>query len=457
MRKLLKSSNITKYLVAAILLAVPLYPKFPFIRVPGTFVSIRLEDFLLAVVSVILVLRLLPNVKKFLENKINKAIFLSLSIGFLSLITAIFVTKTIEPHIGLLHWLRRIEYFVPFFVGFLVIKERKENLEFYLKVLMISVILAFLYGLGQKYLDWPVIITQNLEYSKGIALRWIPGSHINSTFAGHYDLATFLVMILPVYICLFFLLKGWRTKVAIFTVFFVGLWLLSNSGSRISVVSYLGALTIALFLIKKYKAIPLVIILSLVFFSMSSSLMARYSQIIEVTSKKILKINNVFFKQEVVYAADEPIGIPKRRDAPTPTQIPPPVFEDRSTAIRLNIEWPRAIRALSKNPLLGTGYSSITLATDNDYLRLLGEVGTLGFLAFSLIFFRIGRSVSKVFPLIKKYKGVELGFLAGMIGSFPGLLLNAVFIDIFEASKFAIIFWLLMGFAVGLVSLNKNE
>jgi hypothetical protein len=457
MRKLLKSSDITKYLVAAILLAVPLYPKFPFIRVPGTFVSIRLEDFLLAVVSVIFVFRILPNVKKFLENKINKAIFLSLSIGFLSLITAIFVTKTVEPHIGFLHWLRRIEYFVPFFVGFLVIKERKENLEFYLKVLMISVILAFLYGLGQRYLNWPVIITQNLEYSKGIALRWTPGSHINSTFAGHYDLATFLVMILPAYICLFFLLKGWRTKVMIFIVFSAGLWLLGNSGSRISVVSYLGALTIALFLIKKYKAIPLVIILSLVFFSMSSSLMARYSQIIEVTSKKILKINNVFFKQEVVYATDEPIGILKRRDTPTPTQVPPPVFEDRSTSIRLNIEWPRAIRALSKNPLLGTGYSSITLATDNDYLRLLGEVGTLGFLAFSLIFFRIGRSVSKAFPLIKKYKGVELGFLAGMIGSFPGLLLNAVFIDIFEASKFAIIFWLLMGFAVGLVSLNKNE
>jgi O-antigen ligase len=185
--------------------------------------------------------------------------------------------------------------------------------------------------------------------------------------------------------------------------------------------------------------------------------MARYSRIFEVTSKKIFKINSLFFKQEVVYAADEITGIPKRRETSEPTPTPSPVFEDRSTSIRLNVEWPRAIRALSKNPLLGTGYSSITLATDNDYLRLLGEVGILGFLAFFLIFLRIGRSVSKAFPLIKKYKRVELGFLAGMIGSFPGLLLNAVFIDIFEASKFAIIFWLLMGFTVGLVSFNKNE
>jgi len=457
MRRLLKSSETMKYLVAAILLAVPLYPKFPFIRVPGTFVSIRLEDFLLAAVAAVLVFRLLPKKKAFLKNKINQAIFLSLSIGFLSLATAVLVTKTVIPHIGFLHWLRRIEYFVPFFVGFLAIRERKENLEFYLKVLMVSLIIAFFYGLGQKHLNWPIIITQNLEYAKGIALRWIPGSHINSTFAGHYDLATFLVMVLPIYISLFFLLKEWRTRVVIFAVFLAGLWLLGNSGSRISVVSYLGALTIALSLVKKYKAIPLVIILSLIFFTMSSSLMARYSRIIRVTTEKMLKINSLFFKQEPVYAASEPVVIPERRKALKPTPTPPPVFEDRSTSIRLNVEWPRAIRALSKNPLLGTGYSSITLATDNDYLRLLGEVGILGFLAFSLIFFRIGKLVLKTLPLIEKYKGIELGFLAGIIGSFPGLLLNAFFIDIFEASKFAIIFWLLAGFAVGLVSLNKNE
>ena len=43
-----KLKIIYKYLVSAIILAVPLYPKFPLIEVPGTFVSVRLEDFLLA-------------------------------------------------------------------------------------------------------------------------------------------------------------------------------------------------------------------------------------------------------------------------------------------------------------------------------------------------------------------------------------------------------------------------
>ena len=59
----------------------------------------------------------------------------------------------------------------------------------------------------------------------------------------------------------------------------------------------------------------------------------------------------------------------------------------RSFQIRLNIEWPRAIRAFWKNPFLGTGYSSITIATDNDYLRILGETGIFGLLSFVLLFF----------------------------------------------------------------------
>ncbi|MEK7112083.1 MAG: hypothetical protein AAB875_02035, partial [Patescibacteria group bacterium] len=132
-------------------------------------------------------------------------------------------------------------------------------------------------------------------------------------------------------------------------------------------------------------------------------------------------------------------------------------FEDRSTSIRLNVEWPRALRALFKNPLLGTGYSSITLATDNDYLRLLGEVGILGFIAFSLILLNLVRTILRVIPIPKNLNSIESAFLAGLAGGTIGIFTNAIFIDIFEASKFALIFWLLIGLAVGLVRKYKNE
>ncbi len=168
-------------------------------------------------------------------------------------------------------------------------------------------------------------------------------------------------------------------------------------------------------------------------------------------------IERVLFgaNRHLVYAAGEPT-IERRSTVYVPKPTPVPILEDRSTSIRLNVEWPRAIRALSKNPLLGTGYSSITLATDNDYLRLLGETGILGFLAFALIFLRIGEVILKSLPF--RFNGeYEKAFVAGFIGSLPGLFLNATFIDIFEASKFAILFWLLMGILVSLARLNKNE
>lgn len=459
MQKRIKSlDGILKYLLAAVLLAVPLYPKFPFIKVPGTHVSIRLEDFILAFLALILVFLVLQNIKEFTESKVNRAIGLFLFVGLISLVSAIVVTKTVAPHIGFLHWVRRVEYFIPFFAGVLAVKYRRGNLEFFLKVLMITILYAAIYGLGQRYLSWPIIITQNPEYAKGVALRWIAGSHINSSFAGHYDLGSFLVLLLPIYITLFFVIKEFRTRVVLFFVVSAGLWLLSYSGSRISVVSYLVASVLALLLTKKYKAIPVIIIFSLLFFSLSPNLRARYLRIIEVTGQKLKGISQVLYppNHNVVFAAQE-LTFPEKRERAEPTPTPAPIFEDRSASIRLNVEWPRAVRAFSKNPLLGTGYSSITLATDNDYLRLLGEVGILGFLAFLLIFLRIGKLMLSSFPLVKNFKGVELGFLAGVVGVMSGVFLNAVFLDIFEASKFAIIFWLITGLAVGLLWSVKYE
>ncbi|MCJ7805501.1 O-antigen ligase family protein [Patescibacteria group bacterium] len=459
MQKLLSSADrLFKYLIAAVLLAVPLYPKFPLLRIPGTYVSIRLEDFLIFVIAVYIAVRVLPRAIEFMKRDVERAMLIYLAVGLVSLVSAIAITHSVVFHIGILHWIRRIEYFVPFLAaGILFKKKDEELLSYFVKLLGIVVVITFIYGLGQRYFGWPIIITQNEEYAKGIALRWVPGSHINAGFAGHYDLASFLVMVLPIFVTLMALSRKKVTKFVLFLLLLAGLWLLSSAVSRISVVSYLIGVTLALLIVKKYKAIPVVLFISLFVFSLSGALIMRYSEIIDVTKVRLQKVEKMLFgySSRFVYAADEP-SLERRVNNNIPTPTPIAIVEDRSTSIRLNIEWPRAIRALSKNPLLGTGYSSITLATDNDYLRLLGETGILGFLAFALIFLRIGEVILKSLPF--RFNGeYEKAFVAGFIGSLPGLFLNATFIDIFEASKFAILFWLLMGILVSLARLNKNE
>jgi len=454
--------GVYKYLIVTMVLAVPIFPKFPFLRLPLTYVSIRLEDFLIAIITLITLIKIIPNLKDFFSNNIQRRIIIYIGVGLVSLLSGILLTKTVVPSIGILHWGRRIEYFIPFFAALLLMKEEPKGiLSFILKLIMLIYVIVFIYGLGQMYLHWPVIVTQNVEYSKGIALRWIPGSHINSTFAGHYDLATFLVFLTPILINLLILIKQKWVKYLSFFCIAGTYWLFNAAVSRISIFSFILGTTISLIIIKKWKIVPIFIVLTLIIFSFSPDLKNRFQRIIDVINIKVSKMvvlpttHEIYAQNTVVLPNSRPAIKPTIIASPVPT--PEPLVEDRSSSIRFVVEWPRAIRALLKNPLLGTGYSSITLATDNDYLRALGETGLIGFLSFSLIIGSIVVLVGKAAMNIKKFSIIEQSFVAGYSGGFIGILANAFFIDIFEASKFATIFWFITGIFVFTVLNNKYE
>lgn len=443
----LKKSDLIKFLVASVIIAIPLYPKFPFIKVPLTYVSIRIEDFLIFIITIVLfsfaifplnLSRLKKEIAQFFTPALNKKFVLFWGVTLLSVIAGILLTHTVNPLLGVLHWGRRIEYMIMFFLGIVSLNKR-QNLNFYLKCFILVIFFAFAIGILQKYYNFPVITTQNSEYSQGVALRYMPGGHLVSTFAGHYDMATYMILTSP-FICALFFVKGIKNHEKIILMFAIlsSFWLLVNAASRISIVSYMGGVILTLFIIKRYKYIPIFIVLSLIFVAFSTNLIDRYDQIINVLKHRTSEVISL----EVKAQTDAPLVIIK-----TPTPVPVPVIEDRSTSIRLNIEWPRALRAIEKNPILGTGFSSITLATDNDYLRLLGEAGILGFVTFFLIFIEIIKVLLKNIPRQREITTKD-AFIAGIIGTLPGIFLNSFFIDVFESSKFAITLWLLLGLAV---------
>ncbi len=424
-----------KYFLALILLTVPLYPKFPFLTVPGTQVAIRLEDFILALASVFWFLGNIRNLLSFKKDPLKRAILLFWAITFLSTLSAIFLTQTVSPLLSLLHWGRRIEY-MSVFLFLLDSNVRKQDLAFYIRCLIVVFLYSFVVGFGQKYLQWPIITTQNAEYSKGLALQYLSGGHLVSTFAGHYDMASFIILASPLlfaavlYDKTLLYVKNKATRIMSITVtvlvILAGLWLLTNAASRISIISYAGAVSLTLILIRKIKIIPIFLALVFLFSITSGSLIGRYENILDVIVKKV-------HAQEVLISTPEP--------------TPPPPLEDRSTNIRLAVEWPRALRALTKNPLLGTGYSSITLATDNDYLRSLGEVGILGTMSFGLVLILVFAAILKGFFSSKTWTTKKL-LCAALMGAIPGIFLNLVFIDLLEASKFAILFWFFLGLTI---------
>ncbi len=227
--------------VIALLLFIPAYPKFPTFNIKGTYVAIRAEDFLVAFILLLWFFDQLRKGFPTFKDRVSKLIFLYWAVGFLSLMSAIFITKNIIPHLAALHFLRRIEYMSLFFVALASVKSI-ENVKSYLVVLFLTTMGIFVYGLGQKFLGWPVISTMNEEFSKGLILQLTEWARINSTFAGHYDLAAFLVLILAVIAGVFFGIKNKSHKIMILFLGFASLYLLILTASRVSFVAYLIAI-----------------------------------------------------------------------------------------------------------------------------------------------------------------------------------------------------------------------
>src|SRR3990167_8245227 len=106
MQKLfLPFDKLAKYLIAAILVIVPLYPKFPLLTIPGTYVAIRFEDLLLLALGIVTLIKILPNIRTYFRDNIFRAFLIFFLVGGVSLLSGVFVTRTVDFNLGILHLL----------------------------------------------------------------------------------------------------------------------------------------------------------------------------------------------------------------------------------------------------------------------------------------------------------------------------------------------------------------
>jgi hypothetical protein len=481
------------YIATLILIfVIPLYPKFPLRSVGGTYVAIRLIDIIVG--TSILICFISQALKGFplLKSRIFKLFLIYWLVTFIANLSGLKITDTVPLKISFLHWLRRIEYMSLFFIGYQSIKTEKDlnDIKVFVGLALFGV---FFFGFGQKYLHFPVISTMNEEFSKGILLYLDKWTRISSTFAGHYDLAAWLVMILVLIPPVVGELKSKLIKLITWTLGFLGLYLLILTASRVSFVAYLIGITVSVSLLRRFKWLILILGVSILMGLTSKELNARLRTTLKSfpeTDQKIAQISDIWMdKSEEFYQQIDQIKRKRKKPTPTiviPTEAPEqtdqpdkktptasavkepkekidkelrtwPTREEaeiaaaRSSNIRFQVEWPRAVRGFLKNPLTGTGLSSLGLATDNDYLRLLGESGLVGFTSFMLIIFHL---IVSFWRSIKN-KNKHWKYSAGLIGVSFGILANAIYIDVFEASKVAFYFWLIMGIGYKLVNNNK--
>ena len=481
--------NLVKILLIGFVFFVPLWPKLPFKMVDYTYIAIRYEDIYLAILALIFFVQLLRK-KVFLNKKFILPFAFFLSAVFISFFWNAYVSKNIEfPHLGLLHSLRRVEYMVMFFIASSVIKTKKDFWQV-ISYFFISVLIVILYGLGQKFLNFPAVQTMNPEYAKGYILYLTPEARISSTFGGHYDLAIYLVMAIPI-ILSFYLAKG---KNSYLYLFIGALLILLYTSSRSSFVAYFVSTVVLLLFIRKFKFLIFVLILTTGLMFTTGEITKRFLKTFQVRRILIDDRTGAVYIGQTITTKELPAGsfyvklkdqskgdnldkfrkqivLEKTREATISGEISSldekkymatlsanlrpvnTVVSDISMATRFQIEWPRAINAFKKNPLLGTGPSSLTEATDGDYFRWLGEFGLLGTIAFLNILFLILKTVwDKIKKLGFNDKLIGYGFIFG----FLALFINASYIDAFEASKVAYTFWTLSGLFIGYFNLSKT-
>ena len=519
--------NLLFVLTISLLAFIPLYPKIPLLDVTNTWVYIRVEDFVVAfgvlVWFIFLFLR-----KTTLKTPLTIPIVLFWAIGGIATLHGVMLLfptlANVFSNVALLSFLRRIEYMSLFFIAYSSIKDKKF-ISYVSITLAIVLLLIVGYGFGQKFLGFPAFLTMNEEFAKGVPIYLSELSRVPSTFAGHYDLAAYLVLVVPLLVSLAFGFKNILIKILMFVSASLGFVLLFMTVSRVSFFVLLLSLLLLLILQKKKLIIVSLLVLTIALLGFFPSLLQRFqSTVAEVnvlvdarTGGAVGEVKEVpatYFKDKVVkrllFSKDD--AATATGSAAVPFQLIPPTaalvveansstgeslpqgtsyvnlplspvikkvdeyfFQkftykdgvkheevsafygdylikkarayDLSFTTRFQGEWPKTFDAFKRNIFLGSGYGSVSLAVDNNYLRILGESGLLGFAAFISIFIVAVIYIKRVLPKIDS--PVAKSFVVGFIAGSFGLALNAFLIDVFEASKIAFSYWLLMGVAIG--------
>lgn len=459
-------------LVLPVLAFILLLPKFPLIDVEGTYVNVRLEDFVIVFLYGLWGLGVLLGYFNFTKVFAWKYLIGFLIYGFLVTLAGIYLFHSIDqPHLGLLHWMRRVEYVLMYFVAAATL--RPERIRDYVNFLLFITAFAWVYGVLQWQNILPGVQTLSTAGKLGTFEQL---NYVISTFAAHYDFGTFLMLMTLLSLAVFFSHKDWKKKLPLLIFILMLWWMARLVYSR---AAYLALIigTVSLLALRKnlFAFLPLLEILrtfdryfggrfSKYTYNFKFDILPQPTQPSEVVLqptpvtkivKKVVEGREVIEKIEVTPTTtpattpptagisqrlDEIVNVLSQKMQAVIGRVN--VNLDPSGNIRLQ-EWQDVLAKTKYKFLTGGGYYSIGLGADSDYVRHLAEVGVIGLSIFALILFDFTRLFWRKFYKTADPLWQNL-YLWGLV-SLVGLAMNAVFIDVFEASKIAFLFWFMMG------------
>ena len=126
---------------------------------------------------------------------------------------------------------------------------------------------------------------------------------------------------------------------------------------------------------------------------------------------------------------------------------------DTSTSARL-VSWKEVLQNWPKHPLLGYGVTGYQFV-DAQFPRVLVETGILGFIAFCYLLFSIFKVTLNNLKELKTpfFQGIGIGFLAG----FVGLIVHAIGANTFIIVRIMEPFWFFAGIMVVMPEMERQQ
>lgn len=383
-----------------------LSPQFGQRTTAGEGMTLRLDDILLVFIGLSWFARTAvdKNMGLLAKTNLNLPIFLYLVACIVS--TAIgMVVGNVKMKPGFFFVLKYLEYYVVYFMTVNLVRERSQ-----VKYLLVALLATcFIVDI--------------------VAMVQIPsGQRLSAPFEGEggepNTLGGYLVLMLALSIALFDTLKAPILKTALLVIIGMSAVCLSLTLSRGSYVAMVPCYFTLIALARK----KLVLVLGLIILILVGP---------SVMPQKVIDRVMFTFKQEV-QTGQEKIGS---------------IRIDTSTSQRVR-SWSRGFEAVMQRPFFGYGVTGWYFI-DNQITRVLVETGFIGLSAFLFLLFSILREGWRVFRRTNDllFKGISMGFLAGVIGIMAhGLGANSfIIVRIMEP------FWLLAGIVMVIPAIEAKN
>jgi hypothetical protein len=358
---------------------------------------------------------------------------LFVSVSFISLLVGILQGSIDIQPAPILFFFRRIEYVSLFFVAYFIADAKS------IAVIKRSIVPAFL----------AVALIAVLQ-AANIMGGFFHGQYVPvgigrgfSTFSTPGELAAYLAIIFTFSVLGILDKKPFR-KFIWLVIAGLQIFILLLAATRIEFISIpIGLAVLGIMKGKVKQTLALIIILAaLAGLMMPSSLKDRFS---------------IIFKQETIETiTDAATGI-KRVDINNTLEMQQlmPSDYDLSALMRLYF-WINAFDVFKTYPVFGAGQSALGDVVDNNYLRVLGENGIVGFAVFIMLIYHIWKNCVKVYnneAMSKEFRDYAL-FVLVMLAN---MLIIALMGDVFEMSKIAFFFWLLVGVFFKMKGIESKE